>query len=186
MRRLRRLLGWILLVLSSSAVLLGLLVWWLLRRKPDTAQLEAIEISIPAASIDEEPAVPSVEQAGMASSEPLVQPAREPAPVAQAEEEVVVPEQDPAVDDLRRVEGIGPKIASVLQEAGIRTYAQLAATEVSRIEAILEASDPRLRRLADPGTWPEQAQLAAAGEWEALQNLQAQLKGGRRLSGSAS
>ena len=82
-------------------------------------------------------------------------------------------------DDLKRIEGIGPKIASVLQEAGISTFAQLADTEVERLRDILEASDPRLLRLADPTSWPEQASLAAAGEWEALSALQQQLKRGR-------
>ena len=34
--------------------------------------------------------------------------------------------------------------------------------------------------MIDPSTWPEQASLAAAGEWDALQALQDELKGGRR------
>jgi hypothetical protein len=29
-------------------------------------------------------------------------------------------------------------------------------------------------------TWPEQAKLAASGEWEALEKLQDELKGGKR------
>jgi hypothetical protein len=36
-------------------------------------------------------------------------------------------------------------------------------------------------RLADPATWPEQAHLAAAGHWGALETLQNELKGGRRV-----
>jgi ribosomal protein L30 len=80
-------------------------------------------------------------------------------------------------DDLTILEGIGPKIASVLQAAGITTFAQLAATDVARLEEILQSAD---LRLADPGTWPEQAALAAAGKQEELQQLMGQLKGGRR------
>ncbi|MFN2290381.1 MAG: helix-hairpin-helix domain-containing protein [Anaerolineae bacterium] len=83
-------------------------------------------------------------------------------------------------DDLKRIQGIGPKIASVLQEAGIRTFSGLAETGVEHIHAILAERDPRLGRLADPGTWPEQATLAASGDWEALAALQGELKGGRR------
>lgn len=83
-------------------------------------------------------------------------------------------------DDLKRIEGIGPKISAVLQAAGINTFAQLAGTEVGQVERILEAEDPRLLRLADPTTWPEQAALAAGGAWEALEALQNELKGGRR------
>jgi predicted flap endonuclease-1-like 5' DNA nuclease len=82
---------------------------------------------------------------------------------------------------LTRIEGIGPKISGVLQEAGITTFAQLADTDPASLEEILEASDPRLRRLADPTTWPEQAALAAAGEWEAHEALRGELKGGRRV-----
>jgi NADH-quinone oxidoreductase subunit I len=82
-------------------------------------------------------------------------------------------------DDLARIEGIGPKISKVLQDAGIKTFAQLADTEVDRIKQILEDADPKLLRLADPTTWPRQAKLAAAGKWEALEKWQARLKGGQ-------
>ncbi|MCG3209929.1 MAG: NAD(P)H-quinone oxidoreductase subunit I, chloroplastic [Anaerolineae bacterium] len=80
-------------------------------------------------------------------------------------------------DDLTKIEGIGPKISGLLQEAGIKTFAQLAAAEVSRLQEILDAAS---LRLADPGTWPEQAQLAANGEWDALAKLQDELHHGKR------
>ena len=86
----------------------------------------------------------------------------------------------PPPDDLTRIAGIGPKISGVFQAAGIRTFADLAATDVSRLEEVLAEESPTLLRLADPTTWPEQAQLAAAGEWEALEALQGTLRGGRR------
>lgn len=79
-------------------------------------------------------------------------------------------------DDLKVIEGIGPKIASTLQAAGIQTFAQLSQTEVEKLRRILEDAD---LRLADPTTWPEQARLAAKGDWEALKKLQDSLKGGR-------
>ena len=81
-------------------------------------------------------------------------------------------------DDLRRIEGVGPKIASALQSAGVATFAQLAATDVAWLREILRAEGIRV---ANPATWPEQARLAAAGEWDALDALQAELKGGRRI-----
>jgi predicted flap endonuclease-1-like 5' DNA nuclease len=83
-------------------------------------------------------------------------------------------------DDLKRIEGIGPKLSSVLLEAGVGTFAQLAELEVGQIEQILQEADPRFLRLADPSTWPEQAALAAAGEWDALEILQKEFKRGRR------
>ena len=82
-------------------------------------------------------------------------------------------------DDLKRIEGIGPKISALLQEAGIVTFVQLAATDVGRLEQIL--AQARLSALADPSTWPEQARLAAAADWDALDALQEKLKGGRRI-----
>lgn len=90
-----------------------------------------------------------------------------------------VPAEESA-DDLKRIEGIGPKISSVLQAAGIATFAQLADTDVDRLGQILSEADPNLLRLANPATWPEQAKLAADGQWEALEKLQNELKGGRR------
>ncbi len=90
-----------------------------------------------------------------------------------------------ATDDLKLIEGIGPKIASVLQEAGVGTFAALAATDAYRLEAILREADPRLLRLADPATWPEQARLAAAGEWDALTDFQSTLRGGRQSGSTA-
>jgi len=81
-------------------------------------------------------------------------------------------------DDLEQIEGIGPKIASVLKAAGIVTFADLAAADTSRLAEILQ-QEPNLR-LADPGTWPEQAALAAAGDWDAFKALAEQFKGGRR------
>jgi predicted flap endonuclease-1-like 5' DNA nuclease len=85
------------------------------------------------------------------------------------------------VDDLKRIEGIGPRIAGLLQEAGITSFAQLANTSADRIREILEATNPNLLRLADPTTWPQQAALAAEGNWQAMEELQDELKGGRRV-----
>lgn len=99
----------------------------------------------------------------------------------EAEEEVApsAPPEPPQPDDLKRVEGIGPKISGVLQAAGITTFGQLAGTDVDRLNQILEEADPNLLRLADPTSWPQQAGLAADGDWEALEKLQDELKGGR-------
>ncbi len=97
-----------------------------------------------------------------------------------AEESFAVKAEAPAKpDDLKRIEGIGPKIAELLNEAGITTFAQLAATDVETLRQILVKAGRRFA-LASPETWPEQAALAARGEWEALAQLQDSLKGGRR------
>jgi predicted flap endonuclease-1-like 5' DNA nuclease len=89
------------------------------------------------------------------------------------------PETEP--DNLKRIEGIGPRISQLLQEAGILTFAQLAATEVEHLRQVIAAAG--LSALADPGTWPQQADLAAQGDWPALQALQDELSGGRAVVG---
>ena len=93
-----------------------------------------------------------------------------------AEADMVAPIEP---DDLKRIEGIGPKIEQILQEAGIFTFAQLAAAEVSHLEKIVR-EDAGLR-IAFPASWPEQASLAAAGDWAALAHLQDELQAGREV-----
>ena len=84
----------------------------------------------------------------------------------------------PGPDDLTRIEGIGPKISGLLKDAGITTFAQVAEADASLLDRIIDEAGITM---IDPGTWPEQASLAAAGEWDALQALQDdELKGGRR------
>jgi predicted flap endonuclease-1-like 5' DNA nuclease len=81
-------------------------------------------------------------------------------------------------DDLKAVEGIGPKIEGLLKDAGIKTWRALSQTSVERIQEILDAAGPRYK-LADPGTWPKQAEMAADGRWDDLQEYQDFLQGGR-------
>ena len=82
-------------------------------------------------------------------------------------------------DDLTKIEGIGPKTAKVFGEAGIDSYQKLADASVEQLNGILAEAGPSLARLT-PDTWPEQAALAAAGDWDALDKLQKELDGGRR------
>lgn len=80
--------------------------------------------------------------------------------------------------DLKVVEGIGPKIESLLKNAGIQNWSMLASSSVSRIQDILTAAGDRYR-LADPGTWPKQAELANQGKWTELKEYQDFLSGGK-------
>ena len=82
-----------------------------------------------------------------------------------------------AVDDLSKIEGVGPKIALVLSSNGITTYAQLAKADPAAVQDMLKKSSGRFN-MAKPQTWPEQAELAASGNWEALKKLQDELDGG--------
>lgn len=81
-------------------------------------------------------------------------------------------------DDLKRIEGIGPKINSVLNEANVQTFAQMAAMSSEALRQILDAAG--MAPIHNTSTWPEQAGLAAAGDWDALKKLQDDLTGGRR------
>lgn len=81
-------------------------------------------------------------------------------------------------DDLKKVEGIGPKIAELFNNAGIITFADLAATSVEKLNEILEEAGPRYT-IHNPTTWPQQAQLASEGKWDELSELQDRLDGGR-------
>ena len=83
-------------------------------------------------------------------------------------------------DDLTLVEGIGPKAAEALTEAGIATFAKLAKAKPEAIKEILEASTSKLSHL-DPTTWPQQAQLAADGKMDELKKLQDELNGGKAV-----
>ena len=83
-------------------------------------------------------------------------------------------------DDFSRLDGIGPKIASVLRSAGVKTFAKLAVKGADELREILEASNPILLKLSDPASWPEQGGMAAEGEWESLKALQKTLKEARR------
>lgn len=117
---------------------------------------------------------------------PVREPATSPEPAEKSKPQKSEPEPEPSPvsaeetpepDDLTRIEGIGPKVAGVLAEAGITTYAQLAETEVEALGEILrEAGLPFM----NPTTWPEQAALAAKNAWAELTTLQTELKGGQR------
>lgn len=83
-----------------------------------------------------------------------------------------------AGDKLNKIEGIGPKIATVLNEAGIASFADLATKSPEDIRAILDEAEGNFKA-HDPGTWPKQAEMAAAGNWDELKAWQDELNGGK-------
>jgi predicted flap endonuclease-1-like 5' DNA nuclease len=74
-------------------------------------------------------------------------------------------------EDLKIIEGIGPKIEDILKKAGVKTWSDLAGTSVDRLQDILGAAGDRYK-LAKPDTWPKQAGMAAAGNWSDLKEYQ--------------
>lgn len=81
-------------------------------------------------------------------------------------------------DDLKLIEGVGPKIADLLINAGIVTFADLAATPVEKVSEILDAAGSRFA-MHNPATWADQAALARDGKWDELKELQDKLNAGK-------
>ena len=81
-------------------------------------------------------------------------------------------------DDLKLIEGVGPKIADLLINAGIVTFADLAAASIEKVKEILDAAGSRYA-MHDPTTWASQAELARDGKWDELKELQDKLNAGK-------
>ena len=100
------------------------------------------------------------------------------APVSVAPKAKIAKAQPPQPDNLKRIEGIGPKIAEVLKAANVDSFVKLAAMTPDQIKDLLNAAGDRFS-FQDPATWPAQADLAAQGEWDKLKKWQDELKGGK-------
>jgi predicted flap endonuclease-1-like 5' DNA nuclease len=74
-------------------------------------------------------------------------------------------------EDLKIVEGIGPKIEELLKAGGINNWTELSTSTVERLKEILTEAGERFR-LANPSTWSKQAQLASEGKWQELKDYQ--------------
>jgi len=115
--------------------------------------------------------------------------AEEAAPVAEVAEETAAEEVKEVKakatkakstgDDLKIIEGIGPKIEEILHEAGINSFAALAAKSADEVREILLAQSSRYK-MHDPETWAEQAQLAADGKMDELEALKKELNAGKK------
>ncbi|MEE9444604.1 MAG: helix-hairpin-helix domain-containing protein [Cocleimonas sp.] len=81
-------------------------------------------------------------------------------------------------DDLKKIEGIGPKIQELLQKNGISSFEQLKGCSRESLMDILENAGPQYR-MHEPKTWPEQAQMAFQGNWKQLTEFQDLLLGNR-------
>ncbi|MER7276680.1 helix-hairpin-helix domain-containing protein [Dactylosporangium sp. NPDC000244] len=142
-------------------------------------------VAEPVAVVEEEPAVedePVAEPVAVVEDEPV-----DAALVAEVESafaaEPVEPVEEPAQDELERIEGIGPKIAAALRAAGITTYAQLADAERSTVELALERAN--LRFAPSLGTWSRQARLLADGDEAGFKELTDRLIAGREVAAKA-
>lgn len=128
------------------------------------------------------PAVEAPKEEAPKAEAPKAEAPKEEAPKAKKSDKITLPSgKKIKQDDLKIVEGIGPKIEGLLNDAGINTWADLAGAAEEKVQAILDEAGPRYR-MHDPATWSKQAQLAVDGDWAELEAYQDRLDGGREVS----
>jgi large subunit ribosomal protein L21 len=96
---------------------------------------------------------------------------------AKAVAKKAAPKKAAKADDLKKIEGAGPKAAEALVAAGLDTFAKVAKADAAKLSEILTEASSRLAHLVTT-TWPKQADLAANGKWDELKELQDRLDGG--------
>lgn len=74
-------------------------------------------------------------------------------------------------DDLKVIEGIGPKIEQMFHDGGIKTWKALSDTAVARCQEILDGGGNRYK-VHDPASWPMQAKMCYEGKWPELAKWQ--------------
>ena len=121
-------------------------------------------------------AKPEPAPAPAAEVPPPAAPAKAPQPTSRGKDKPAAASAQP--DDLKVVEGIGPKMEKALNAAGITTFAQLAASTEEHINAAIVAAG--MRFAPSVPTWAEQASYAAKGDFAGLKTFQKTLIGGRK------
>ncbi len=81
-------------------------------------------------------------------------------------------------DDLKIVEGIGPKIAGMFNDSGIATWKALSEASVADCQKVLDGGGDRYK-IHDPASWPMQARMCYEGKWSELAKWQDEHKHGK-------
>ncbi|WKB82600.1 hypothetical protein QYR09_06090 [Cellulophaga lytica] len=81
-------------------------------------------------------------------------------------------------DDLKLVEGIGPKIEGLFHSFDIKTWKALSEATVAKCQEVLNSGGERYR-IHDPSSWPMQAKMCYEGKWADLQKWQSEHKHGK-------
>lgn len=165
-------------IVFALALLIGLLVaWWIFargsggagrrERRPDVLDEGAAPARRNQALIDAPPAAelsPPPASGTMAGIGEIVSVAAQ--DVVEASEAMTSEGAPPPADtgdDLTRIKGLGPKLATLLESLGVSGFAQIAGwdeAEIDRIDAQLGAFAGRIRR----DNWVEQAELLQSGD----------------------
>ncbi|NND15037.1 MAG: hypothetical protein HKN89_01785 [Eudoraea sp.] len=82
------------------------------------------------------------------------------------------------LNDLKIIEGIGPKIEGLFNNEGVNTWSEFADLSVARSREILMTGGDRYR-LHDPASWPMQARMCSEGKWKDLARWQDDHKRGK-------
>ncbi len=81
-------------------------------------------------------------------------------------------------DDLKLVEGIGPKIEGLFHNYDIKTWKALSEASVAKCQEVLDSGGDRYK-VHDPASWPMQAKMAYEGKWKELHRWQEEHKHGK-------
>jgi predicted flap endonuclease-1-like 5' DNA nuclease len=81
-------------------------------------------------------------------------------------------------DDLKVIEGIGPKIQGLFHNFDIKTWQALSTTSVSKCQEVLDSGGERYK-IHDPASWPMQAKMCYEGKWKELFRWQEEHKHGK-------
>ena len=84
-------------------------------------------------------------------------------------------------DNLQIIEGIGPKMESILKENGINSHSELGSKSLDELQTILNKYGDRYK-IIDPKTWAQQAKMAGDGDFDGLISLQKNLSGNKGAS----
>ena len=149
-----------LIVIGVVIVLALLVAWWIMRRRPARVRAQTDDVLTPGAA-------PAARNTLLVEAPPVV-----PLPasdilggmgevIAAAAMESAAPVGE--ADDLTRIKGLGPKLATLLRGLGIARLDQIAGwseADVARIDAQLGTFQGRIAR----DNWIEQARYLAAGD----------------------
>ena len=81
-------------------------------------------------------------------------------------------------NNLQIIEGIGPKMESVLKENGVNSHSDLSAQTPTSLQTILDKYGDKYK-IIDPTTWAQQASYAASGDYDGMIDLQKKLDTGK-------
>lgn len=162
------------MLVFAVLVLAAVAIWLLVRANRKAKVIDEDTNSLKRDVLDEGAERASRNQALIdappSSAKPAVSPksAPVPAPVPVPAPAAATPIPAPApgavaADDLTRIKGLGPKLAALLHDKGVTSFAQIAAwsdTDVAKIDDQLGRFKGRITR----DQWVAQAQLLAAGD----------------------